>query len=73
MDVIINILDKYGLPIAVIAALMWYIIYKDKAHAAESKAVTEALDKNTAAMIDMRLLLAQLMVRKEEEDADQSK
>lgn len=54
---IMQIFNEFALPIAVIIALMWYIVYQGKqyqervkeltqAHKSESEAFTAALEKN---------------------------
>lgn len=60
METILEVLQNFGLSVAVIFALMWYIIYKDKSHKEESKAYTDTIQKNTDAMNEMRVVMERL-------------
>lgn len=50
MTEIITAITTVGFPIVAYGALFWYILTKDKAHADETKAMTEAINNNTIAL-----------------------
>lgn len=47
---VITAITTVGFPIVAYGALFWYILTKDKAHADETKAMTEAINNNTIAL-----------------------
>lgn len=47
---VITAVTTVGFPIVAYGALFWYILTKDKAHADETKAMTEAINNNTIAL-----------------------
>ena len=50
LNEIITAITTVGFPIVAYGGLFWYIISKDKAHAEETKAMTEAINNNTLAL-----------------------
>lgn len=60
MSDLIQVIENFGVTVAVLIAMMWYIVYKDKNHKEESRLYTETIQKNTDAMADMRVVLERL-------------
>lgn len=70
---IVSIFETFGLPVAVIIALMWYIVYSGKqyqerlqqmseTHQKETQAYTDALAKNTEVISRNTVVLERLCV-----------
>lgn len=54
MEQFVTIVSELGVQIAVIAALMWYIVHKDKIHKEERDSYMQTVEKCTETMADLR-------------------
>lgn len=52
-----QIISTIGFPIAAYVAMFWYMIKQTDAHKEEMNAIKEALNANTAALIELRAFL----------------
>lgn len=70
---IMQAIGSLGFPIVACCALFYYLNKEQEAHKAEMGAVTEALNRNTDALLELKTIITLLTGRRKQNDNSESK
>lgn len=68
-DAIMQAIGTLGFPIVMCGVMFWYLQKEQEAHKAEMQLMTEALDRNTNVLIELKTIISMLTSR-ERKNAD---
>ena len=70
---IMQAIGSLGFPIVACCALFYYLNKEQEAHKAEMGAVTEALNRNTDALLELKTIITLLTGRRKQNDNTESR